>query len=71
MGRLAAVAGLIKSFILIITLPDLFAVGLVAFVATPDLLAEIPPQSAQTSLDANMLVVLMERPRLFRRPISS
>ena len=41
-GRLAAVAGFVEPFILIITPPDLFAISFIALVAAPNLLAEMP-----------------------------
>ena len=41
MGCLTSVAGLVESFILAVTPPDLFTIGLIALVAAPDLLAKM------------------------------
>jgi len=40
MWRLASLSGVTEPFVFIITLPDLFAVGLIALITTPDLLTE-------------------------------
>jgi hypothetical protein len=40
MWRLASFSGVAEPFVFIITLPDFFAVGLVALITAPDLLAE-------------------------------
>ena len=40
MWRLASLSGVSEPFVFIITLPDFFAVGLVALITAPDLLAK-------------------------------
>ena len=40
MWRLASFSGVAEPFVFIITLPDFFAVGLVALITAPDLLTE-------------------------------
>jgi hypothetical protein len=40
MRRLAYFSGVAETFVFIITLPDLFAAGLIALITAPDLLAE-------------------------------
>ena len=40
MWRLAFLSGVSEPFVFIITLPDLFAVGLIALITAPDLFAE-------------------------------
>jgi hypothetical protein len=40
MWRLATLSGFTEPFVLIITLPNLFAVGLVTLITAPDLLTE-------------------------------
>lgn len=43
MWRLAALAGVTEPLVFIIALPDLFTIGFIALITTPDFLAETTP----------------------------